>query len=106
MNWIFWDIFKLIKCLSFTNLLNCENKLFLFNQMFHPQLVPLLLLRLEELAQGPFERRGWLDHGDGAEALVSVFVQQVRLPVHQVVLETLRRFRLNWEEILSSLLHL
>jgi hypothetical protein len=87
-------------------LLNCKYELLFFNQMFHSQLIPLLLLRFEELTKRPFERRGRLDHGNGAEALVRVLVQQVRLPIHQVVLETLRGFRLNGEKILSSLLHL
>lgn len=89
-----------------TNLFHSKNELLFLDQVLHPQLVALLLLRLEQVPQGPVERLRRLNHRDGPQAFVSVFVQQVRLPVHEVVLEALRRLGLDREQILPALLNL
>ena len=87
-------------------LLDGQDQLFFLDDVLEPQLVPLLFLLLEQISQGTVEGVRWLNHRNGSEALVGVFLQQIGFPIHEVVFETFGWLGLDRKQVLAAQLYL
>lgn len=66
----------------------------------------MVFLLNEELSEWAFQRRRRLDLLEFSKALLGVALQQVGLPNHEVVPESLGRFRLDGENVFPPLFDL
>lgn len=91
-----------------SHLFDGKDKLLFLNHVLHPEPVPLLLLLLKKVPKRPLsaQRLRRQDLLNASQALRGVLLKQVCLPVHQIVLETFRRFGLHRKEVLPPLFDL